>query len=83
MHETQRQGVKGVTLDDIYLGNGASELISLATNALLDNGDELLLPALTIPCGQRRPASRVAHPCTTSVTKTMAGCPAWTTFAAK
>ena len=44
MHETQKQGVKGVTLDDIYLGNGASELITMATNALLDNGDELLLP---------------------------------------
>jgi alanine-synthesizing transaminase len=49
MHETQRQGIKGVTLDDIYLGNGASELISLATNALLDNGDEMLLPAPDYP----------------------------------
>ena len=49
MHETQKQGVKGVTLDDIYLGNGASELISMATNALLDNGDELLLPAPDYP----------------------------------
>ncbi len=38
-----------MTLDDIYLGNGASELISLATNALLDNGDELLLPAPDYP----------------------------------
>ncbi len=49
MHETQKQGVKGVTLDDIYLGNGASELIAMATNALLDNGDELLLPAPDYP----------------------------------
>ena len=49
MHETQHQGIKGVTLDDIYLGNGASELISLATNALLDNGDEMLLPAPDYP----------------------------------
>lgn len=49
MHETQKQGIKGVTLDDIYLGNGASELIVMATNALLDNGDELLLPALDYP----------------------------------
>lgn len=49
MHETQRQGIRGVTLDDIYLGNGASELISLATNALLDNGDEMLLPAPDYP----------------------------------
>src|SRR5665647_997199 len=32
MHETQKQGIKGVTLDDIYLGNGASELIVMAIN---------------------------------------------------
>jgi alanine-synthesizing transaminase len=49
MQETQRQGIKGVTLDDIYLGNGASELITMATNALLDNGDELLLPMPDYP----------------------------------
>jgi len=49
MHETQHQGIKGVTLEDIYLGNGASELINLATNALLDNGDELLVPAPDYP----------------------------------
>ena len=49
MHETQKQGISGVTLDDIYLGNGASELIAMATNALLDNGDELLLPMPDYP----------------------------------
>ncbi len=49
MHETQKQGIKGVTLDDIYLGNGASELIVMATNALLDDGDELLLPSPDYP----------------------------------
>ena len=49
MHETQKQGISGVTLDDIYLGNGASELIAMATNALLDDGDELLLPAPDYP----------------------------------
>ena len=49
MHYTQQQGVKGVTLDDIYLGNGASELIVMATNALLDNEDELLLPSPDYP----------------------------------
>ncbi|MBA3772235.1 MAG: pyridoxal phosphate-dependent aminotransferase [Ramlibacter sp.] len=49
MHETQKQGIKGVTLEDIYLGNGASELIAMATNALLDDGDELLLPAPDYP----------------------------------
>ena len=49
MHSTQQQGIKGVTLEDIYLGNGASELIVMATNALLDDGDELLLPAPDYP----------------------------------
>jgi alanine-synthesizing transaminase len=49
MHETQKQAIKGVTLDDIYLGNGASELIVMATNALLNDGDELLLPTPDYP----------------------------------
>ena len=49
MHYTQELGIRGVTLDDIYLGNGASDLISLATNALLDEGDELLIPMPDYP----------------------------------
>ncbi len=49
MHYTQEQGIEGVTLDDIYLGNGASELIVMATNGLLDNGDEILLPSPDYP----------------------------------
>ncbi|MBS0318101.1 MAG: pyridoxal phosphate-dependent aminotransferase [Proteobacteria bacterium] len=49
MHYSQQQGVAGVTLDDVYLGNGASEQIAMATNALLDDGDELLLPSPDYP----------------------------------
>ena len=49
MHYTQQLGIAGVTLDDIYLGNGASELIGMATNALLDDGDELLVPSPDYP----------------------------------
>jgi alanine-synthesizing transaminase len=49
MHYTQTQQVQGVTIEDIYLGNGASDLIAMATNALLDDGDELLLPAPDYP----------------------------------
>ena len=49
MHYTQQQGIAGVALDDIYLGNGASELIVMATQALLNDGDELLLPAPDYP----------------------------------
>lgn len=49
VHYTQQQGIQGVTLDDVYLGNGASELIGLATTALLNQGDELLIPAPDYP----------------------------------
>ena len=49
MHYTQQQGIKGVTLDDVYLGNGASELIAMSTNALLNEGDELLVPSPDYP----------------------------------
>ncbi len=49
MHYTQQQGIVGVTLDDIYLGNGASELIVMASNAMLNDGDEMLIPAPDYP----------------------------------
>ena len=49
MHYSQEQGIKGVILDDIYLGNGASELIVMATNGLLNDGDELLIPSPDYP----------------------------------
>ena len=49
MHYSQQQGIAGGSLDDIYLGNGASDLIMMATNALIDNGDELLVPAPDYP----------------------------------
>jgi len=49
MHYTQQQGIDGVTLDDIYLGNGASELIVMASNAMLNDGDEMLIPAPDYP----------------------------------
>jgi alanine-synthesizing transaminase len=49
MHETQRVGVKGVGINDIYLGNGVSELIVMAMQALLNSGDEVLVPAPDYP----------------------------------
>jgi alanine-synthesizing transaminase len=49
VHYTQEKGVRGVTVDDVYLGNGASELIVMAMNALLDDGDEVLVPAPDYP----------------------------------
>ena len=49
VHYTQEKGVAGVTVDDVYLGNGASELIAMSMNALLDAGDEVLIPAPDYP----------------------------------
>jgi alanine-synthesizing transaminase len=45
----QMRGVDGVDVDDVWLGNGVSELITMALQALLDNGDEVLIPAPDYP----------------------------------
>ena len=49
MHYTQEKHITGVGVDDVYLGNGASELIAFSLNALLDSGDEILVPAPDYP----------------------------------
>ena len=49
VHYTQQKHVAGVTVDDVYLGNGVSELIVMSLNALLDAGDEVLVPAPDYP----------------------------------
>ena len=49
MHYTQEKKISGVTIDDIYIGNGVSELIVMAMQALLNNGDEVLVPAPDYP----------------------------------
>ena len=49
MHYTQEKKITGVTIDDIYLGNGASELIVMSMNALLNTGDEVLVPSPDYP----------------------------------
>ena len=49
VHYTQEKNVAGVTVDDVYLGNGASELIAMSMNALLDAGDEVLIPSPDYP----------------------------------
>jgi alanine-synthesizing transaminase len=49
VHYTQEKGIQGVTVDDVYLGNGASELIQMAISALVNDGDEVLIPAPDFP----------------------------------
>jgi len=49
MHYTQSKQIRGVAIDDIYIGNGASELIVMSMSALLNGGDEVLVPAPDYP----------------------------------
>lgn len=49
VHYSQQKQIEDVSVDDVYLGNGASELITMSLNALLDAGDEVLVPAPDYP----------------------------------
>ena len=49
MHYTQSKKIAGVTVDDIIIGNGVSELIVMAMQGLLNNGDEVLVPMPDYP----------------------------------
>ncbi|MDA1329273.1 MAG: pyridoxal phosphate-dependent aminotransferase [Proteobacteria bacterium] len=49
VHYCQQKRIAGVSVDDVYLGNGASELITMSMNALLNAGDEILVPAPDYP----------------------------------
>lgn len=49
VHYTQEKGISGVNIDDVFIGNGASELINMSMNALLNDGDEVLIPAPDYP----------------------------------
>ena len=49
MHYTQQKKIPGVDIDDIIIGNGVSELIVMSMQALLNNGDEILLPMPDYP----------------------------------
>lgn len=49
MHYAQQKKIAGVGLEDIYIGNGASELIVMAMQGLLNTGDEVLVPAPDYP----------------------------------
>ena len=49
MQYYQKKGIMDVEIDDIYIGNGVSELITMAMQGLLDNGDEVLIPMPDYP----------------------------------
>ncbi len=45
----QTKGLMDITVDDVYIGNGSSELVSFCMQALLDDGDEMLIPMPDYP----------------------------------
>ena len=49
MQYCQQKGIKGVGTEDVFIGNGASEVIVMAMQALLDKDDEVLIPAPDYP----------------------------------
>ena len=49
MHYSQQKKIAGVGMDDIFIGNGASELITMSMQGLLNIGDEVLVPAPDYP----------------------------------
>ena len=49
MQYYQKLGIAGVDVDDVYIGNGVSELVGIAMQALVDDGDEVLIPAPDFP----------------------------------
>ncbi len=83
MQHYQARGMRDVTVEDIYIGNGVSELIVQAMQALLNSGDEMLVPPRTTRCGRRRCRFPAAKRCTICVTNPLTGSRIWTTSAQK
>ena len=83
MQYTQTKGIQGVTVDDIIIGNGVSELIVMAMQALLNNGDEVLLPRRTTPSGPHPFASRAARQCIICAMSSRTGNRHWMICAAR
>ncbi len=81
----QHYQTKGIELDveDIYLGNGVSELIQMSMQALLDDGDEVLVPAPDYPLWTAPSAWPAVPPCTTAATSSPTGCPTSPTSSAR
>ncbi len=75
MQYCQQLPVPHVEVDDIYIGNGVSELIVMAMQGLLNNGDEILVPAPDYPLWTAAITLSAAKPCTIDATSTPIGSP--------
>jgi hypothetical protein len=71
--QQQERGVRGVTADEVFIGNGVSELIDLSLRALLNPGDEVLVPSPDYPLWtaavnlKRRARGALPLPCRASL----------------
>ena len=72
---TRPRASRTSTSSDVYLGNGVSELIVMAMQALLDDGDEVLVPAPDYPLWTAAVCLAGGTPCTTAATSRPTGCP--------
>lgn len=70
----QERGMRDMTVEDVYIGNGVSELIVQSMQALLNNGDEMLVPAPDYPLWTGAVSSPAVLPSTICATKNRAGC---------
>ena len=50
----QSHGLRDVSVDDVFIGNGVSELITMVLQAFLDDGNEILVPGARLPAVDRR-----------------------------
>ena len=83
VHYYQTKGLLDVTVNDVYIGNGVSELITMSMQALLNDGDEILIPAPDYPCGPP-PQHWLAVPSAIIyATKKTTGSPTWPTWKPK
>ena len=62
MHYYQSHGLRDVGVEDIFIGNGVSELISMVLQAFVDDGNEILVPAPDYPLWTGRRHARRRHP---------------------
>lgn len=83
MQHYQARNIRDLTVEDIYIGNGVSELIVQSMQALLNLGDEMLVPHRITRCGQLPCRSQVVKRFIICVMKSQAGSLIWMIFAAK
>lgn len=83
VHYYQTKGLLDVTVNDVYIGNGVSELITMSMQALLNDGDEILIPAPDYPCGQPPQHWQAVPSAIIYATKKTTGFPTWPTWKPK